>query len=35
MLHSQNAHKLAQIAKEVGALVLRGQLQYLGLKTGD
>ena len=35
MIQAQNAHELAQIAKETGALVLRGQLRYPGPETGD
>ena len=35
MLNQSNAHELAQIADEVGALVLRGRLQYPGPETGD
>ena len=35
MLNASNAHELAQIAKETGALVFHGQLQYLGPETGD
>ena len=35
MLNKSNAHELAQIAKETGALVLRGQLRYPGPETGD
>jgi hypothetical protein len=34
MLTESNAHELAQIAKETGALVLSGQLQYTGPETG-
>ena len=35
MLNESNAHELAQVAQEAGALVLRGQLQYPGPVTGD
>ena len=35
MPHSSNAHELAQIARETGALVFRGQLRYPGPETGD
>ena len=35
MLHPSNAHELAKIAIETGALVLRGQLRYPGPETGD
>ena len=34
MLNKSNAHELAQIAEEAGALVLQGHLQYPGLETG-
>jgi hypothetical protein len=35
MLNETNAQELAQIAKDVGALVLHGQLRYPGPETGD
>ena len=35
MLNESNAHELAQIAKETGALVFRGLLRYPGPETGD
>jgi hypothetical protein len=35
MLNESNAHELAQVAKESGALVMRGPLQYPGPETGN
>ena len=35
MLNKSNTHELVQIAKETGAQVMRGQLQYPGPETGD
>lgn len=35
MLHPSNAHELAQIAEEAGALAFRGHLRYPGPETGD
>ena len=35
MFQASNAHELAQVANEAGALILRGQLQYPGPETSD
>ncbi len=35
LLDESNAQELTQIARETGALVLRGQLRYPGPETGD
>ena len=35
MLNQSNAHELARIAEETGALVLRGLLRYPGPETGE
>jgi len=35
MLNPSNAQELTQIAKELGALVLRGRLQHPGPETGN
>jgi hypothetical protein len=34
-LNESNAHELADVAEEVGALAFRGQLQYPGAEAGD